>query len=249
MSSYVQKIHDETQRCLAELKRQNERLRVQVAALESHRDHLLQDKIKLQVELINAREELANRHEEHSALMRRLTEAENENERAAAQFLDIETQNTNLANLYVASYQLRSSLKHAAIIAAIKEIIVNLVGCEDFAIFERVRGEERLALTGYFDTNRPHDVSEVKFGEGIIGTVAMTGESYIAGDDCGRLSGITACIPLKIDGTVAGAIAIFSLLPQKSNALQAIDHELFDLLAAEAGVALHCSRLHEAAGA
>ena len=247
MSSYIQKVHDDTQRALSEIRNHNERLRLQVAALESDRDRLQQDKLRLQGQLINVREELASRHEEHSALMRRLTEVEVENQRVAAQFLDIETQNTNLANLYVASYQLRSSLKRADVLAVIKEIIVNLIGSEDFTIFERARREERLVFVDCFDGRRPHDDAGIRFGDGIIGTVASTGQPYIATGERARQSGITACVPLKVEGAVAGVIAIFSLLPQKLSVLEAIDHELLDLLAAHAGVALYCSGLYEGA--
>lgn len=244
MESYVQKINDDTRRAIAELRSQNERLRLQAAAFESDRNRLQQEKLRLQDQLITAREALSDRQDEHSALLRRLSEVELENERVAAQFLDIETQNTNLANLYVASYQLRSSLKRTEIMSAIKEIIVNLIGSEDFAIYERPGDEDRLVPVDWFDEpTRPHH--DVRFGEGVIGAVASTGDAYIVNDASARLAGMTACIPLKVDGRVIGAIAVYRLLPQKSNAIEALDRELFDLLAAQAGIALYCSRLQE----
>ena len=236
MSNYVQRVHDDTQRAISELKGHNERLRLQVAGLESDRARLQQEKLRLQGQLITAREELSARNEEHSSLVRRVTDIESENQRVAAQFADIEMQNTNLANLYVASFQLRSSLKRADVMAAIREIIVNLIGSEDFAIFD-----ENLQLIGWFDEPR----AEMRREE-IIRTVAATGEPYMATDERSRLSGMTACIPLKVDDKVMGIIAIFKLLPQKSNALEALDHELLDLLASQAGMALYCTRLHEA---
>ena len=42
---------------------------------------------------------------------------------------------------------------------------------------------------------------------------------------------------------LCGAIAIFRLLPQKA-AVEDLDRELFDLLATQAGMALHCAALH-----
>jgi hypothetical protein len=42
---------------------------------------------------------------------------------------------------------------------------------------------------------------------------------------------------------VTGAIALFRLLPQKAG-FQAVDRELFDLLATHAATALYCSGLH-----
>jgi nitrate/nitrite-specific signal transduction histidine kinase len=242
--SYVQRINEDTRRALAELRSQNERLRLQAAAFESDRSRLQHDRLRLQDQLITAREELSSRQDEHNALLRRLTDVELENERVAAQFLDIETQNTNLANLYVASHQLRSSLKRADVMSAIKEIIVNLIGSENFAIFERIEGQDKIVLADFF-TEPARPVAEIGFGDGIIGMVAMTGDIYIASDENARLAGLTACIPLKVDGTVVGVIAVFTLLPQKSNSIDALDRELFELLASHAGVALYCSRLYE----
>ena len=58
---------------------------------------------------------------------------------------------------------------------------------------------------------------------------------------------LTACIPLSLDGQLMGAIAIFRLLPQKPN-LEAIDYELFDMLAIHAAIALHQTRFDAESG-
>lgn len=241
-AGYVQKVREDTNRVMTELKGHNERLRASVAALESDRARLQNEKIRLQEQLMNVREDLAERVEEHSALLRRLAEVQRENESVAAHFLDIETQNTNLANLYVAGYQLHGSLDRRLVLAAIKEILINLVGSEDFAIFER-DGEDRLRMIDWFD-EPPHVFHEVRFGEGIIGQVAATGQSFFSNGEHGRSVGMTACVPLQVDGRVTGAIAIFRLLPQKHDALEAVDEELLGLLASQAGIALYCTQLH-----
>ena len=49
-------------------------------------------------------------------------------------------------------------------------------------------------------------------------------------------------IPLMVEGRAMGVIVIFRLLPQKSG-LESIDHELFALLSAHAGVALYNAEL------
>lgn len=49
-------------------------------------------------------------------------------------------------------------------------------------------------------------------------------------------------VPLLVDGRPMGVIVIFRLLPQKSG-LESIDHELFALLSAHAGVALYNAEL------
>jgi nitrate/nitrite-specific signal transduction histidine kinase len=240
--NYVQKVREDTNRALAELKGQNERLRVMAAALESDRARLQGEKLRLQEQLMNVREDLAQRVDEHNTLLRRLSDVQRENESVAGRFVEIETQNTNLANLYVAGYQLHGSLDRRQVLAAIKEIIVNLIGSEDFAIFER-DGDDRLRMIDWFD-EPPSMFHEVSFGEGIIGQVAATGEPFVANGDQGRSIGLAACVPLQVDGRVSGAIAIFRLLPQKHDGLEALDEELLGLLASQAGIALYCTALH-----
>lgn len=245
--NYVQKVREDTTRVLAEIQGQNERLRIMVAALESDRARLQLEKIKVQEQLMNAREDLAQRIDEHNTLLRRLSDVQRENESVAGRFVEIETQNTNLANLYVAGYQLHGSLDREQVLAAIKEIVINLIGSEDFAIFER-DGEDRLRMIGWFD-EPPTVFSEVTFGEGIIGQVAATGEAFVGNGEQGRSVGMAACVPLQVDGRVTGAIAIFRLLPQKREGLEALDEELLGLLASQAGIALYCTGLHAQATA
>ena len=240
--SYVQRVREDTSRILADLKSQNERLRSSIAALESDRSRLQLDKVRLQEQLMNVREDLSQRIEEHNALLRRLSDVEEENEVVSCRFLEIETQNTNLANLYVAGYQLHGSLDREQVLGAIREIIINLIGSEDFAIFERVG--DVLHLIGWFE-EPPPAWSEVRLGSGVIGQVASTGESYFPAENRPPNVGIAACVPLKVDERVTGVIALFRLLPQKQNALQPVDEELLNLLASQAGIALHCTRLHQ----
>lgn len=241
--TYVQKVREDMTRAMSDLKGQNERLRLMVAALESDRSRLQSEKGRLQEQLMNVREDMAQRTDEHQTLLRRLTEIQSENESVAGRFIEIETQNTNLANLYVAGYQLHGSLDRQQVLAAIKEIVINLIGSEDFAIFER-EGEERLRMIDWFD-ERPVLFDEVRFGEGTIGQVAATGEPFLSRGEHGRSLGLSACVPLKVDGRVTGAIAIFRLLPQKHEGLDALDEELLALLASQAGIALYSTGLHE----
>ena len=240
--SYVQKVREDTTRAFSEVKGQNERLRAMVAALESDRARLQNEKIRLQEQLMNVREDLAQRVDEHNTLLRRLSEVQRENESVAGRFVEIETQNTNLANLYVAGYQLHGSLDRQQVLGAIKEIVINLIGSEDFAIFER-HGENRLRMIDWFD-EPPSMFHEVAFGEGIIGQVAATGQTFVSKREQGRSVGMAACVPLQVGGLVTGAIAIFRLLPQKHDGLEALDEELLGLLASQAGIALHFTALH-----
>ena len=50
--------------------------------------------------------------------------------------LELEQLSTNLASLYVATHRIHSSLERADVLVAIEEVIVNLIGAEELAIFE-----------------------------------------------------------------------------------------------------------------
>jgi len=154
--------------------------------------------------------------------------------RFSERYVEIEEQNTKLANLYVASYQLNGTLDRARVIAAIQEIVINLIGCEELGIWELDEHTEALVLAGSFGID-PEKWATVPLGSGILGSVAVSGTNYI-GD-----GSPVACIPLKLDERVVGAIGVFSLLQQKQG-LEPIDYELFDLLASHAASALFCTR-------
>ena len=167
-------------------------------------------------------------------------ELEEQSRRFSERYIEVEEQNTKLANLYVASYQLNGTLDRARVIAAIEEIIINLIGCEELGIWELDENASSLVLAGSFGIDAA-DWESVPLGSGLIGSVAASGERFIA--DANPATEVVACIPLKLDERVVGAIAIFSLLQQKQG-LEPLDYELFDLLASHAASALFCTRMY-----
>src|SRR6476646_9594599 len=92
----------------------------------------------------------------------------------SSRYVDVEQQNTNLANLYVATYQLHGTLDRDRVLGAIKEVIINLIGSEELAIWE-VTGEN-LTLLDSFGIDAQQWESIALDGEGgLIGLVAETG--------------------------------------------------------------------------
>jgi hypothetical protein len=176
-------------------------------------------------------------------LQLRVTTIEQERHDFSARYVEVEQQNTNLANLYVASYQLNGTLDRERVLAAIKEVIINLIGSEELAIWEK--HGDRLALLDSFgvDEKRWERITLDREG-GLIGLVTETGQPFVSGQADLKGSGaeehLSACIPLKLDDNVIGAIGIFRLLPQKSG-FEPIDLELFDLLGSHAATALYCT--------
>jgi hypothetical protein len=268
-AAYVLKAGEENRRYAQDLLRENERLRLRVGALENERlglvervqltDHLLQehdamrsvveglerDRHQLQEQLLRQREQATRQQRDSEDLQRRLGEIQDQNRRFAEEYVEVEARNNNLMNLYVASYRLHGTVDRNEVLGTIQEIVANLVGCEEQAIFEI--GPEpdvlRLVAAVGIDGDRFRSVT---VGEGPIGRSAGEGKVYVAdvaktaADDGGEL---TACIPLSLDGKLVGAIALFRLLPQKAGLAQ-VDHELFELLATQAATALYCTQLH-----
>ncbi len=239
-ADYVKRVRQDTRHYIEELLRDNEKARLAVSALEKER-------ARLESELEMARAELDRIREKSQSLVQQANDAAGENNEIFEKYLAVEQQNDNLANLYVSAYRLHGTLDPQEVLRAIQEIVVNLVGSEEFAVLERTPDGQALSMIAGVGVDAAR-FARVPIGEGCIGQVASSGERFVVGDD--RTSNdadpdaaLTACVPLIIDGEVMGVIAIFSLLGQKPG-LEPIDFEIFDLLANQAATALHAARLH-----
>lgn len=229
-----------------ELLRENQRLRYRLAALETA-------PAAAQVspdELTRLKDQVQQLAEENRRIQARFREVEEENKDFANRYIEIEEQNNNLANLYVASYQLHSTLDFREVIQIVQEIVINLIGSECFTILlldEKTNELKAIAWEGT-EVLAGIDTLSVRLGDGIIGKVAKTGESYYINHDLEGSSDVSldkplAAVPLKIKEHVIGLIVIYSLLQQK-DAFSAVDYELFSLLAAHAATAIFSSKLY-----
>ena len=176
--------------------------------------------------------------------------AENERLRLLVDGLkaESEAQVANLASLYVAVTSVHGALDRPSVLSSVQEIVTNLIGSEEMAIFETDSARGRLTLLASIGIE-PGPYQEIGLGEGAIGRAAATGERVIRNEG-GSLTedgdaALTACIPLKVAGRIVGVLAVFRLLPHKG-ALDAIDIDLFDVLAAHAASALLFTRLYAA---
>jgi GAF domain-containing protein len=166
----------------------------------------------------------------------------------ARQCVATELEHGTLANLYVASTRLQATLRSQEVLAAIREILINLIGVEEFAVFENDAKSSTLSLIDCCGTALV-DRSKIPLGEGPIGQIALTGDCRFRDADCaGQQSGDVdiplACVPLKMDGTLWGVIVILRLLPQKQF-FEARDYQLIELLSRQAGVALCCAKFSD----
>jgi hypothetical protein len=260
--AYVRRVTQETQRYAEEMLAENHNLRLQLAAFESERGRIVEqneflkqraqalehEKSALETRLVEACRVIERRQVEQQQLEERVARIAAEGDRFAQQYRDLEAQNTNLANLYVASYQLHGTLDREEVLSIIQQIVANLVGCEEVAIFEWNEAQKALCLAASTGLDRD-TYATIPSGRGVIGRCAESGETWIVGEDApdrprsAEEAALSACVPLKLDGRISGAIALFRLLPQKSG-IEALDRELFDLLATHAATALYCTTLH-----
>ena len=227
--------------------KENERLRHRIAALEETASGQHESNLSKEVERL--RERIQDLEEEYSKLDCRHRRVEEENQDFATRYVEIEEQNNNLANLYVASYQLHSTLDFQEVLQIVVEIIINLIGSEAFSIMlvdEKSNELKTLACEGG-ELFKGMSDQTVKVGQGIIGEVAKTGESYFINqapaDVQVSLDNPLVAIPLKIKEHVIGTLVIYKLLQQKDS-FSAVDYELFSLLAGQAATAIFAAKLY-----
>jgi putative methionine-R-sulfoxide reductase with GAF domain len=213
-----------------------------VANLQSERNRI-QEEVRL------VREELRRFQDEQTRLEDALGAIERENRDYSTRYVEVEAQNYNLMNLYVATLRLHGTLERAEVLAVITDIIVNLIGSEEIGVFVVDGDTLNLVNSIGIDARR---WARVPLGSGIIGRAVQSGQAYVAGaaspgprnagEEC-----LNAVIPLRRVNDVTGAIAVFRLLPHKP-ALEAFDHELLALLGGQVAMALHATSvpLHHA---
>jgi len=227
-----------------ELLKENEKLRYRVAQLEeatkftdregSFKVHSMEERIKFL-------------EDENRSLIERYRVVEEENKDFANRYIEVEAENNNLANLYVASYQLHSTLDFNESLKIILEIVMNLIGAEEFSIMMLDEKTNELTIVAQ-EGMGPEARASVKLGEGTIGNAARSGDAYYRDGDPTDLTGIDylhplVVIPLKIKEHVIGVIVIYKLLVQKQQ-FSNVDYELFSMLAGHAATALFSSKLY-----
>src|SRR5262249_5484949 len=154
---------------------ENAKLRRKVMEIETRQNDAAQDPKewdRLRGDLLDRIHGLESERQDALERMRSL---EQENRSFAERFLQIEEANNNLANLYVASYQLHSTLDLQEVLRIVVEIVINLVGAEVLCVFaldERSNQLEPVAAEGRERAGFP----SVPLGVGRIGCAVAQGE-------------------------------------------------------------------------
>lgn len=222
--------NQELQGKLAHLQMDNARLRAQVASDDAIRE-LLRTVEALELE--------------KAELMNRSRELEKATDKHQGRYTELEHELNDLANLYVASFQLHVTLAPRRVLRNVQELLAQLVGAEAFVIYV-VDPDGKHAQPVGSEGVAERELGPVQLGAGKIGEALATGiASMQSGHPLVRstLKNPLAVIPLEADGRCVGAIAIVSLLAQK-NAWASVDQELFRLLGAHAATALIAASLY-----
>jgi len=194
--------------------------------------------------LADLRADLARYEAEKYALRCDLEAQQIEVRRLAGALTRARRRGSEAAGLYVATHRLHATLDRAQVLRAVEEIVASLLGCEQMAVFEMM-GTPPLLVPVSVTGLAPGTLDSVSPGQGMIGQVAVTGELWMAGEQGPFFEGehpLTACIPLKVDGEVTGALALYALLEHRGP-LGADERELLELLSTHAATALYASRL------
>ena len=134
-----------------ELLKENERLRYQVAQLETQGDTEEESVIR---ELVD---KVARLEEEHQAVSHRFAEVERANQDYARRFEEVEQENNKLLNLFIVTYQLHATLHYDEVLRTVAEVILNLVGSDVFA-FAVVDGDRlRPAVCEGLESRKVYD--------------------------------------------------------------------------------------------
>lgn len=243
----VLKIFEEGKRFTEELLRENEKLRLLIGNLRNEKRELENRYIKVDVprmqeKVLLLEEECRQLRQELQEIKDQYVAIEEENWEFAERYIEVERQNSNLINMYVASYRLHSTLEYREVIQIVKEIIINMIGSEQFGVY--VHDEEAQQLVLIAEEGLEGVENYQKLGEGVIANTLESGQPYMADEEDienGKIP--VACIPLKVGEKVVGVIVIEKLLIQKDG-FKALDFDLFEMLGGHSATAIYGSQLY-----
>jgi hypothetical protein len=240
--TFIQTFFEKGAKFTQELLNENNRLRNRLAEVETEGAQL-----RAQVKSDDAIRELLKKidalEREKMGLLSQFEQFEAASTRVVGQYTEIESELANLANLYVASYQMHASLSFRSTVRQLKELLEQLVGARSFAVYLTTSDGRFLSPVVAEGIGRPGSLP-VKADDGGIGETFCTGVARIEGGDLsgGSFEKPVALVPMKVEDKVIGVLVIFTTLAQKTRFMQ-VDIELLKLFGAHAGVALVCARL------
>ncbi len=220
-----------------QLESENASLRTQLAS-----DHAMRDLLR----------KIKQLEKEKQDLLSHIHEAEMQSTRYGARFHEMEEELSKLANVYVASYQLHSTLDLQLVVKHLKELLQQLVGAQRYAVYmaDPARKALMLVASENVDEKKSARISLGGDDTSVAERVFLTGKAQINEGPLERASerSPAAVLPMHFDDRVVGVIVIHTVFPQKP-AFGPVDFELFKMLGAHAASAVAGALLYAAADA
>jgi hypothetical protein len=134
--------------------------------------------------------------------------------------------------------RLRECKNSAEACEAIREIVSNLLGCEEMAVYRFGSKHPQISLVWSFGIDpRAYATKELLNASALARVIAgeiYVDEESIRAEVVGRRKRVSAAVPIQFRGKTAAALTLFRLLPQKTK-IDQFDRELFAVVSAEAG--------------
>ncbi len=231
--AYVRRVRADTQRYASELLLENERLRLSLVAAEQECRRLAQEarSARLEADLLRERED---------GLRAALERVEQESRGFGARFLR-SSRRTPTWPTCTWPATACTAPSSAEVLEVIQEILVNLVGCEELAVYELPQGAAALELLASNGIDAQKH-ARVSLGDGAVEARGRQRRDLRGRGRLRRRRPAHGLHPAQAGRARDRAIVLFRLLPQKPS-LAPVDRELFDLLATHAATALYCSGL------
>jgi hypothetical protein len=180
---------------------------------------------------------------EREALLSRSAEVERQAQTEVARAAAAEDELSNLASLYVAVTQLHASLDPHEVIQTMGQLLLQFLGAGAYVIYT-VEGDQLVPIAS--EGIATEALRAERVGAGVVGASLLSRDVVSTPEN--RSAGLPiATVPLRVGDQAIGAVAVFELLEQKRELLDA-DFELLRMLATQGATALAGARLYSAAG-
>jgi hypothetical protein len=210
---------------LSQLRDENTKLRAQLASSDAIRDLLTTiDGLK----------------QERTVLLQRSGEFSVQQQRQ----WDIERELNDLASLYVASFQLSSTLSLGRVIKHMCELLEQLVGAHSFVLYVLTEDARRAIPVGALG-KLPTPLASIELSAGTtLADVCESGIPRVLEPEDPRGPGEPLVVlPMMFASKVVALIVVHELLPHK-RVWAKVDRELFKLLAVQGATALIAANLY-----
>jgi hypothetical protein len=190
----------------------------------------LEENLVLKSRIATLEESLQFSRGERAELELRIRHLTNNSHHAEVRIAGLAQHCYELEAVLLASGRLLAALTQEDAIRAIQDIVANVIGSEEMALFSMH------AESSHFDVIASCGVSEEQClratsEEGVVARVWRSGAAIFPRSGS---SGITACIPLFSEQQLVAVLAIFALLPQKLR-LEPMDMQIMKFLEHHAG--------------